>query len=69
MTLVGNDLVPTTPAEAVSGTIIVLLGSIIIGTIIGEFANIMSSMSKKATALNEELDMVASVMIGLKVPE
>lgn len=39
------------------------------GTIIGEFSNIMGQISKKANEVNEERDMIQGILVGLKIPE
>jgi len=49
--------------------LIIFIGSIVIGTIIGEFSNILSEMTKKARQQNEELHLIGSVMTTLKIPE
>jgi len=48
LTLVGNEMMPTTIREVGIAALIIFIGSIVIGTIIGEFSNILSDMTKKA---------------------
>lgn len=48
LTMVGNDLLPTSFSEMGIATMFIFLGSIVIGSIIGEFSSIMSDISKKA---------------------
>lgn len=69
LTLVGNEMMPTTIQEVGIAALIVFIGSIVIGTIIGEFSNILSEMTKKARQQNEELHLIGSVMTTLKIPE
>jgi len=69
LTLVTNELMPTTNIEILSAICILLTGSLVIGILIGEFSSIMSDMSETANRQNEELDMMTSVMMGLKLPE
>jgi hypothetical protein len=66
--MVGNDVLPTSGYEILVGTLVIISGSIVIGTIIGQFSTILGEMSKKARNLNEEFDMITSIMTGLKVP-
>ena len=69
LTLVTNELMPTNNVEILSAICILLTGSLVIGILIGEFSSIMSDMSETANRQNEELDMMTSVMMGLKLPE
>jgi hypothetical protein len=69
LTLVTNELMPTNNIEILSAICILLTGSLVIGILIGEFSSIMSDMSETANRQNEELDMMTSVMMGLKLPE
>lgn len=69
LTLVGAELLPSSSLEVGFAALIILLGSIIIGTIIGEFSTILSEIQKKARQQNEEVDMVQAVMSALKIPE
>jgi hypothetical protein len=69
LTLVGNELMPTNITEVGIAALIIFIGSIVIGTIIGEFSNILSDMGKKARQQGEELDLIGSVMTTLKIPE
>ncbi len=48
LTMVGNDLLPQNDIEIGFSTLFILIGSIVIGTIIGEFSSILSEISKKA---------------------
>jgi len=53
LTLVGNEMMPTTIREVAISALIIFIGSIVIGTIIGEFSNILSDMSKKGRQQSE----------------
>lgn len=48
---------------------ILLTGYLTIGVLIGEFSSILNDLGEKAQRMNEEFDMVQSVMVGLKLPE
>jgi hypothetical protein len=48
LTMVGNDLLPGSYLEVGFAALFILIGSIVIGTIIGEFSTILSDISKKA---------------------
>jgi hypothetical protein len=48
LSLVGNEMMPTTIQEVGIAALIIFSGSIVIGTIIGEFSNLLSEMTKKA---------------------
>jgi len=69
LTLVANDLLPTNYFEVTIAALIILLGSIVIGILIGEFSSILSEISKKARQQNEEIDLVQSTMAALQIPE
>ena len=69
LTLVTNELMPTTGLEVIMASFILLSGSLIIGVLIGEFSSIMNDMGEKARKSNEEFDNLSSVMVSLKLPE
>lgn len=69
LTLVSNELMPTTDAELQISILILLIGSLTISVLIGEFSSILQDMGRRDKKLNEEFDMVQSVMVGLKLPE
>ncbi|CDW86569.1 voltage-gated ion channel superfamily [Stylonychia lemnae] len=69
LALVGNEMNPSNSLEIGVVSIIIFIGSIIIGTIIGEFSTILSEFQLKAKQLNEELDMICQLMTSLKIPE
>lgn len=46
LTLVNNELIPTTYSEIVVAIVLVFLGTIFIGVVIGEFTALLSSMTK-----------------------
>lgn len=67
--LVSNELMPTTIAEVWVSTIILVIGCLTIGSLIGEFSSIMNDMSERTQKINEDFDMIQSVMASLKLPE
>lgn len=69
LTLVSNELVPTTQVEVNFSIIILLTGSLATGVLIGEFSSIMNDMGEKAEKANEEFDMIQSIMQSLMLPE
>jgi hypothetical protein len=69
LTLVANDLIPTNSTELISAFFLVFVGIIIIGIAIGEFAALLSAITKKERERSEEMDVISSVMLNLKIPE
>jgi hypothetical protein len=67
--MLGNDLLPQNEVEIGFSALFILIGSIVIGTIIGEFSSILGEISKRARQQNEEMDMIQTVMTGLKITE
>lgn len=53
LTLVSNELMPTSFVEIMIAIIILLIGSITIGVLIGEFSSILNDMGEKAQKINE----------------
>jgi len=53
LTLVTNELMPTSNLEIVMAIIILLIGSLTIGILIGEFTSIMNDMGEKARKQKE----------------
>ena len=58
MFIVSNDLCPTTQLELMVSTVILLVGSITIGVVIGEFSTILHQMGEKQKKISDEFDMV-----------
>ena len=48
LALVGNEMYPTNSLEIGVVSMVIIAGSIIIGTIVGEFSSILGEISKKA---------------------
>lgn len=69
LSLVGNELLPTKPTEIFMATTLVIVGAIVIGLTIGEFSAIITAITARDRAKNEELDIVNSVMFSLRLPE
>ena len=57
--ITGNEMFPTNSLEIGIASVIIILGSIIIGIIVGEFSSILSEISRKARLLNEEMDLIS----------
>jgi len=47
LTLQANEIIPTTPAEVMTATLLVFLGIVVIGVTIGEFSNLLAAITKK----------------------
>ena len=69
LTLVANELIPTNSTELITATLLIFVGSIVIGITIGEFAALLSAMTKKERAANEEIDIINTVMLNLRISE
>lgn len=69
LTLVANELLPTNELEVWVGIWLVFAGILILGLTIGEFASLLSAITKKERERTEELDIIAGVMLQLKIPE
>ncbi|CAI2370102.1 unnamed protein product [Moneuplotes crassus] len=69
LTIAGNELLPTNYVEILIAEFMFLLGTVFIGAIIGEFTNLISVMTKKNTKLNEQEDVISTVMMNIKIPE
>lgn len=55
LTIVGAEIIPTNPMEVLSATLVLVLGMIMIGIIIGEFASLLSEYTKKERLKSEEV--------------
>ena len=67
--LVGSEILPTDETELFFAIVLVFVCTIFIGIIIGEFAYLLSAMTKKATEKNEEVDIISQIMLSLRLPE
>lgn len=69
ITLMGSEILPTDSLELLVATILVFVGTIFIGVVIGEFASILEAMSRKERMKSEEMDIISTVMVNLRLPE
>jgi hypothetical protein len=67
LTLVANDLIPTTDLEIYMSTLLVFTGTICIGIMIGEIASVLSEMTKRNRIATEDYDNLLSFLTGLKI--
>ncbi|CAI2367321.1 unnamed protein product [Moneuplotes crassus] len=67
--LLGSEILPTNNTELLIATLLVFLCTIFIGIVIGEFASLLSAMSKTDRVKNEEIDIISSIMASLRLPE
>lgn len=67
--MVGTDLLTTTYSELLVATLFVVSGTIVVGITIGEFSAILSAITARDRAQNEELDIISIVMLNLRLPE
>jgi len=67
--LVGNETLPTNFEELMTLLILAFLSTILIGVIIGEFASLLFSFTKKERMKSEEADAISNVMLTLRISE
>ena len=67
--LVGSEILPTDSTELIVITFLILVGTISIGIIIGEFTSLHEAMTKKERMKIEEVDYINTVMLNLCLPE
>lgn len=67
--LLGSEILPTNNTELLMATLLLFIWTIFIGMVIGEFASILSAMSKADRAKSEEVDVISTVMVSLKLSE
>eukprot|EP00347_Sterkiella_histriomuscorum_P005402 403356751 len=67
--LVGSDILPTNDIQYIFGSIIVVIGNILIAFLFGNMATLMASINKKDNHLQDQLDNVSSVMRSIKLPK
>lgn len=69
ITLVGNELLPTVYYELLCALFLVFLATVVIGLVIGEFTYLMSNFTKSQREANEELDIINTLMVNLRLSE
>jgi hypothetical protein len=69
LSLVGNEILPTNTSELLFATLLVFAGAIVVGLTIGEFSAIMSAITARDREKSEELDIISTSMISLRIPE
>jgi len=67
--LVGNEVLPSRQTELIVLIILILLGTVFIGMVIGEFASILALMTKNDRKIADEIDIINNIMLGLQLPE
>ena len=65
--MVGNEVIPRGNSELIVATLLVFVGAIVIGLTIGEFSSIVSAYSANERAKTDELDIISSVMMNLRL--
>ena len=67
--MVANDLFPISLEEIILGSILAIIGTLVIGIRFGEFTALMQAMDKRDNEANEEFDLVTQVMRNLNITE
>ena len=67
LTLLSNDLLPTSPKELILCSLLVFIVSVVIGIMIGEISAIMDDITKKGWEKNEDVEELLDYMISMKV--
>lgn len=67
--LMSNDPCPMNTTEIIVCTFFVLLGSITLGLLIGNFSDLINNITKKARVEAEKVDFIHQMMFTLKLPE
>lgn len=60
---------PTDSEELLFAIVLIFVSTILIGIVIGEFASLLASITKKERLKSEEFDIIATVMVSLRLPE
>ena len=69
LALLGNDYVPTNRLEIIIACTLILIGSLIIGILIGQFSLLLSDADKAKRKSNEQFNNLTSKITSLRVPE
>ena len=69
LTLVSIDLLPSTSTEILIAIFLICFGSIVIGLTITQFSTLLSQISRKEHAINEEIDYMNTFMLNMRIPE
>ena len=67
--LVGTEVLPRDDTELVVATVLIFAGTVFVGVVIGEFALLLATITKKERLISEEVDLINGVMLGLRIPE
>ena len=67
--LMSNDPCPMSVTEIIICTLFVLLGSITLGLLIGNFSDLINTITKRARVETEKVDFIHTMMFTLKLPE
>jgi hypothetical protein len=69
ITLVGSEIIPSDQMELIIATLLIFVSTIFIGMVIGEFASLLSSITKKERLKSDEVDIISTVMFSLRLSE
>jgi hypothetical protein len=69
LTLVGSEMLPTTNLELIIFILLIFASTIVIGVVIGEFAALISGLTKSDREANERLDIINTVMVNLRLSD
>ena len=69
LALLGNDYVPTNRLEIIVACSLILIGSLIIGILIGQFSLLLSDADKAKRKSNEQFNNLTTKITSLRVPE
>jgi hypothetical protein len=65
--LLGEEMLPVTQLQAIIASIALLMGEFIHAHIMGTIAVVLSSMSRKTTKFQEQIEMATSTMKNIKL--
>lgn len=67
--LVGGDVLPSDFIELLVLIVLIFTSTVFIGMVIGEFASLLAAITKKERMKSEEIDIISSVMLSLRLSE
>jgi hypothetical protein len=67
--LVGTDVLPTDYIELLVAILLIFSSTVFIGMVIGEFASLLAAITKKERMKSEEIDIISTVMLSLRLSE
>ena len=69
LTLVSNEILPVTRTELFVASLLVFITMFLMGMVIGEIASILSAMTKKEREKNEELGIIETILVDLRIEQ